>query len=439
MAGAALVEDAGVGLSVTLPPGERARLLSYAGLLMLLAILATPYGGGLIAIPVVFFLKNRLHLQAHEMAVFNLWTAVPLYVAFIFGLLRDRWSPFGWGDRGHLVLFGLLTAAIYAAAAFVDPTYGLLLAGLMLLTASIQTVLSSANGLFSAVGQNHLMPGQASAVLNIATVLPIVIGNLLGGVFSQMLGGQNAATAARSLFLAGAGLMVAVAGLGALGPRRLFTAHAEPRETHLVGDIVRLCRHRPIYAPLILWLLWNFSPSFGTALQYHLANTLHATDVQVGAFYAIFFGLYAPSFLLYAWLCQRVALSKLLVWSTVLAIPQMLPLLLVHTATGALIAAVPLSLMGGMASAAYVDLAIRSCPRGLQGTMMILMASTAYFIALRFGDLLGTDIYDHHGGFAMTIVAATVVYALMLPTLWLAPRSITATTDGQAGASASRE
>ena len=95
--------------------------------------------------------------------------------------------------------------------------------------------------------------------------------------------------------------------------------------------------------------------------------------------------------------------------------------------------------MGGMASAAYVDLAIRSCPRGLQGTMMILMASTAYFIALRFGDLLGTDIYDHHGGFAMTIVAAPVVYALMLPTLWLAPRSITATTDGQAGASASRE
>jgi hypothetical protein len=87
--------------------------------------------------------------------------------------------------------------------------------------------------------------------------------------------------------------------------------------------------------------------------------------------------------------------------------------------------------MGGLASAAYIDLAIRSCPKGLQGTMMILMASTAYFVALRFGDLLGTDIYDHWGGFTMTIVAATVVYALMLPVLLLAPKRITATTDGQ--------
>lgn len=414
-----------------LPATERAKLLGYTGLLMLLVVLALPYGGGLIAIPVVFFLKNRLHLQAHEMAVFNAWTSVPLYVAAGFGLLRDRWSPFGWGDRGHLVLFGLTTAAIYAAAAFIQPTYALMLGGLMLLTASTQTVLSSANGLFSAVGQTHLMPGQASAVLNIATIVPIVVGNLLGGVFSQLLDGQNAVTAARWLFLAGAALMVAAALLGALGPKRVFTAHAEARETHLMGDIARLLKHRAIYAPLILWLLWNFAPSFGTALQYHLANSLHATDAQVGAFYAIFFGFYAPSFVAYAWLCQRVPLSKLLLWSTLLAIPQMFPLLLVHTAAGALWAAVPMSLMGGLASAAYIDLAIRSCPKGLQGTMMILMASTAYFVALRFGDLLGTDIYDHWGGFTMTIVAATLVYALMLPVLWLAPKHITATTDGE--------
>lgn len=429
-----MAEGMGVADSpaAALPIAERAKLLGYAGLLMTLVMLALPYGSGLIAIPVVFFLKNRLHLQAHEMAVFNAWTSAPLYVALGFGLLRDRWSPFGWGDRGHLLLFGLLTGAIYAAVAFVEPTYALMLAGLMLLTASVQTVLSSANGLFSQVGQAHLMPGQASAVLNIAVTIPAVAGFFLGGVFSQMLDGQNAVTAARSLFLAGAALMAAIALLGVFGPRRLFTAHAAPRETHIVGDIARLARHRAIYAPLILWLLWNFAPSFGTALQYHLVNTLHATDAQVGAFYAIFFGLYAPSFIAYGWLCQRVRLSRLLFWSTVLAIPQMIPLLVVHTAVGALWMAVPMSLMGGLASAAYIDLAIRSCPKGLQGTMMILMASTAYFVALRFGDLLGTDIYDHWGGFTMTIVAATAVYALMLPVLWLAPKHITATTDGQA-------
>src|SRR5215475_12710621 len=101
----------------TVPAAERGRLLSYAGLLMLLAMMAAPYGG-LMSIPLLFYLKNRLHLAAHELAIFNLWTSIPLYAAFLFGLVRDRWSPFGLGDRGHLVLFGGLTAAAYAAMAF---------------------------------------------------------------------------------------------------------------------------------------------------------------------------------------------------------------------------------------------------------------------------------------------------------------------------------
>ena len=82
-----------------------------------------------------------------------------------------------------------------------------------------------------------------------------------------------------------------------------------------------------------------------------------------GAFYAIFWGSALPTLLLYGYLCQRVRLSKLLFWGTLLAIPQMLPLLLVHSAVGALIAALPMGLTGGLASGAYIDLAIRSCPR----------------------------------------------------------------------------
>ncbi|MFL5297589.1 MAG: MFS transporter [Phenylobacterium sp.] len=416
--------------AAVLPPGERARLLGSAGLLLLLALMAAPYGG-LLSIPLLFFLKNRLHLSAHALAVFNLWTSLPLYAAFLFGLLRDRWSPFGAGDRGHLMLFGGLTAAGYVALAFTAPTYATLLVGLTLATALIQTVLGATNGLFSALGQKHLMPGQASAVLNIAVMLPLLAGFALGGVFSQALEGLDAVGAARSVFLLGAALVGVVAVAGAIAPRSLFPPRPHAPQTNFLGDLARLALCRPVYAPVLLLLLWNFAPSFGAALQYHLSNTLHATDAQVGGFYAIFWGVYIPSFLAYGWLCQRVRLSRLLLWSTLLAIPQMLPLLIVHTAEGALLAAIPMSLMGGLASAAYLDLAIRSCPKGLQGTMMMLVSASAYFIALRLGDLLGTEIYDRHGGFVMTVVASTAVYALMLPVLLLAPRALTATRDGE--------
>jgi hypothetical protein len=167
-------------------------------------------------------------------------------------------------------------------------------------------------------------------------------------------------------------------------------------------------------------------------MGYHLVNSLRATEGQIGAFYAIFWGSAVPTLLLYGYLCQRVRLGKLLWWGTVIAIPQMLPLLAVHSAVGALIAAVPMGLAGGMASGAYIDLAIRSCPKGLQGTTMMLAATTTFFVATRFGDLWGTELYDHAGGFVAAVIATTAVYALMLPILLLVPRRLVSTADGEA-------
>jgi MFS family permease len=423
--------DINVSADALLPAAERRRILAYAGVLLLLQNFAAP-NGGLIGVPISFFLKNRLHLPAHELALFNLWTGVPLYAAFVFGMLRDRWSPFGAGDKGHLVLFGGATALIYAAVAFLSPTYAMLFAGVLMATACLQTVSAAANGLVSTIGQEHLMAGQASTVINLSTCLPAVAGYLLGGFFSDLLEGRRAASAARILFLVAAGLMAAAAVIGGAGPARFFAESRTRRTTSLAGDVARLVKCWPVYPPLIMLLLWDFAPASGAVLQYHLANALHASDTQVGAFYAIFYAACVPALLLYGWLCQRVRLSRLLFWSTLVAIPQWTPLVFVHSAGAAMIMAVPIGLMGGLASAAYVDLAIRSCPKRLQGTMMLLVVSTAYYVAARFGDVWGTQLYDYKGGFLTTVIATTAVYALILPVLLLAPRTLTSTADGEA-------
>ena len=193
---------------------------------------------------------------------------------------------------------------------------------------------------------------------------------------------------------------------------------------------MRLVRHRPIYPALLIWLLWNFAPGSTTPLQYHLQNTLHATDAQWGQWNAIFAASFIPTFIVYGLLCRRLALKTLLWWGTALAVPQMVPLLFIDTMTQALIAAVPIGLMGGLATGAYLDLIIRSCPRGLQGTTLML-ANSLYFIVVRFGDVLGTHLYDRYGGFAVCVIAITIVYALILPALLLVPNEAVATADGQ--------
>jgi hypothetical protein len=122
-------------------------------------------------------------------------------------------------------------------------------------------------------------------------------------------------------------------------------------------------------------------------------------------------------------------LKTLLLWGTVAAVPQMVPLLFTDTVTKALIAAVPIGLMGGVATGAYLDLIIRSSPKGLQGTTLMLSWSL-YYVVSRFGDVLGTRLYDHYGGFTVCVVAITIVYAMILPTLLLVPKELIARGDG---------
>jgi hypothetical protein len=120
-----------------------------------------------------------------------------------------------------------------------------------------------------------------------------------------------------------------------------------------------------------------------------------------------------------------------LLWAgAALGATQMLPLLFVHSASGALIAAIPIGLTGGIATAAYMDLLIRSCPEGLEGTMM-MMAWSMYALAVNVGNFWGTELYDHHGGFVACVVATTIVYALILPVLVFVRKDLIATADGE--------
>jgi Na+/melibiose symporter-like transporter len=293
-------------------------------------------------------------------------------------------------------------------------------------------VASAQNGLASTIGQQHAISGQISAVWNIFSSLPNIAAFLLGGSLSSLLEGENAEQAARILFLVGAAIMALVAAYAALRPKSLFDNLQNERVTAVkpLNEFRRLIRHWPIYPALLIWSLWSFAPGSETPLQYYLQNELNSGDATWGQFNAITEASYILTFIVFGMLCRRFPLKTLLFWGTIIAVPQLVPLLLVHSAKEALIAALVMGLMGGIATAAYLDLIIRSCPAGLRGT--ILMASAALSaIVSRFGDVFGTFLYEKYGGFTVCVVMITGVYALILPTLLLVPKYLIVTADGQ--------
>jgi MFS family permease len=237
-------------------------------------------------------------------------------------------------------------------------------------------------------------------------------------------------------FMLCAVLTLAIAAMVFWKPKAVFShAYDRPqaRGSDLVGDIKRLFRHRAVYPAVLIIFMFQFAPGANTPLQFYLTNHLHASDAVYGQYYAIFAASFIPMFFLYGWLCKRVNLGKLLFWGIVVTTPQMIPLAMIDSAKAALWLALPIGLMGGIAAGAIYDLAMRSCPPGLQGTLMMLIEG-ANQLSARGSDLLGSKIYalSEAHGFLYCVLATTAVYALMLPVMLLIPKQLIATADGEA-------
>jgi Major Facilitator Superfamily len=399
----------------------------YFGPLTLLVYLVMPHGY-LLDIATSYMLKNQLHATATEVSTFRLLTAIPVYVSFLFGLTRDLWNPFGLRDRGFFFLFAPLSAAVFLWMAFSPLSYPGLFTGMLLVMLSFRFVTGAYWGLLALVGQEQLMSGRLSVLWNIISSIPYIAGAFASGYLAEHLPPSQT-------FILMAALTLLIALLGLWTPRAVFShAYDQPqaRGTDFVGDIKRLVKHRAVYPAVLIMFLFQFSPGSNTPLQFYLTNQLHASDPVYGYYYAIFSVSFIPVFLLYGYLCKKVSLNKLLWWGTVITIPQMIPLAFVHSANLALLLAMPIGLMGGIAAAAYYDLAMRSCPPGLQGTLM-MMVDGVYQLSYRGGDLLGSWIYGSSPahGFVYCVLVTTAVYALILPLLLLVPKELITTADGE--------
>lgn len=403
-----------------LPPETRRQIIIYMGILMLLMAFCDP-NSGLMDIPVSFLLKNIIHMNALEVSQFRLVVSTPLFLSFVFGLIRDGWSPFGLGDRGHLLAFGALSAVTYAAFAFVHASPFALFISLLLLTVWSLFIASAQNGLAATLGQQHAMTGQMSTVWNLFTALPAVLAFLIGGELSDLFKNLDAQTATRSLFLTGAVTSLALVAFALVRPAAVYDNVArEHREAvQPLSALKRLMADRLARRALWIWTLWNLAPGSATPLQFYIQDVLGGTTGQWGQWNALYTAAFIPTVLLFGALCSRVAFQDLLKWGTLIAIPQFVPLLLVGSLGMAMLVAMPIGLMGGLASAAYVALLMRSSPPGLQGTMM-MSASSAYFVATRFGDVFASALYDWFGDFTVCVVLCTAIYASIF---FLLPRS----------------
>ena len=406
---------------------QTTRIFSYFTVLTLVVYLASP-SGYLIDFATSYMLKDQLHLNADQVTNFRVITGIPTYLAFLFGFARDSWSPFGLKDRGYLLIFAPIIALVFAWLAVSPLTYTGLLVGMLAAMVASRFLRAAFQGLIALIGQEKLMSGRLTVVWQIVESIPAAIAAVGGGWVAQNLKPSQT-------FLIVAVIAILVAFVALWKPAAVFRGTYDAplaKGVGILGDLKRLFSHKAVYPAVLIMLMFQFAPGANTPLLYYLTDKLHASRVVYGIYNATFVVGFIPVFFLYGWLCKRVALSKLLFWGTVITIPQMVPLAMIHSANLAMWLGFPIGAMGGIAAAAYFDLAMRACPPGLQGTLMMAVDS-GLAISYRGGDWLGARIYQSSPthGFLYCVIATCLVYALILPVLLLVPKKLISTADGQ--------
>ena len=408
-------------------PDQTQQVWAYFAPLTLLVYLALPHGF-LVDIATSYMLKNQLHATATEVATFRVVTAIPVYLSVLFGFIRDVWNPCGLRDRGFFVIFAPLSGIVFLWMAFSRLSYFELLTGMLVVMSLFRLVAAAHQGLLGLVAQEKLMSGRLSALWLVVSSTPYVVGAVAAGYLTEHL-------TPRDTFIILVLLTLLIALMGLWKPRSVFNhAYDQPQAqgAGLFGDIKRLIKHRAIYPPILIMFLFQFSPGSNTPMQFYLTERVHASDAVYGYYYGIVYAACIVVYVFYGYLCKHVSLRKLLWWGTIISVPQMVPFAFVHSANLALLLAVPVGLMGGVAGAAYYDLAMRSCPAGLQGSLLMLVDG-AYQLSYRGGDLLGSWMYglSSTSGFLYCVLASTAFYVLILPLLLLIPKELVATADGE--------
>jgi MFS family permease len=400
----------------------RASILGYFLILCLAGGLGAPTG--IAAIPIGYFLKDNLHLSPVELALFMLITGVPAYLGFLPGFLRDRFRPRTMGDRAYLLIGAVIAIAAYLFLAASPIHYARLLGATLIAGIAYLIILAGAQALMTGIAQTYLMTGRLSVVAGVGTYFPAVISALLGGWLVAYV-------PARITFVIAAGVTAVIAAQSFWRQRAVIAFEGvEPRTESGIASLLRLARCKPIWPAALIFFLWSFGPGWGTPMFYHLTNTVNISSELFGTFTAMQWLFFIPSAIVYAPLCRRFTLASLLWWGTAVAILQGPIMFFAQSPGSAIAVAVLYGIFGGFPTAAYVDLIMRSCPKGLEGTAMMLAVTTASAVAGNFGNLLGSWIYAR-GGFVSAVIITTLSSAAIVPMLWWVPSSVTSSREGE--------
>ena len=365
---------------------------------------------GLAHQPILFLLKDDLRLSASGAASFLAIMSLAWNIKPLYGLTSDFVPLFGYRRKSYLlVTTGLATLVWLILALLPGHPYERTLVLLMICSFGFafsdvlcDAVMVETGKLFGWTGRFQAIQWGA---INVASLL-----SGIGGGWLSEYASHRTAFLVVALFPAISLTITATC----LRDRRTGFDRRVLGET--AGAIRAGLGSRPLWVAAGFIFLWNFSPSFGTPLQYHMVDTLGFSKIFLGTLDTLgSAGAIVGATLFGAW-CRRLRLKTLLNVSVGIGVVSTLAYWWLAGWWSAIVLTIGTGLISMIASLATFDLAARSCPDRAEGTFFAALMSVAN-IGTTWSGFLGGKLYDWVGMWWLILISAvaTAVCWLVVP------------------------
>jgi predicted MFS family arabinose efflux permease len=401
----------GAGAADAKPSASRRRLLVFFATVYAVQGLAEPETG-LATQPVFFLLKDEMGLKASEAATFLAlvglgWSVKPLY-----GLVSDLVPFLGYRRRSYLLVMTAVAALGWLALGLLTAyPWSLTLAILGLTGVGLAFTDVLCDAVMVEEGQARGLTARFQSVQWTANYGASFVAGAVGGYLAAHW------SYARTFSLIAVFPALSLAA-SAWAVREAPTRFDAAAARQAVGALGRGLRSGPLRRAAGFLFLWNFSPSFGVPLEYHMVDALGITKVQLGVLESLGSGAAMLGALAFGRCASRLAPRSLL---NVVIATGVAGTLAYYGLVGwwsAVALTVSVSFVSAIALLATLDLAARAVPHGAEGTYFAALMSVSN-LGTTGGEWLGGQLYDLVGLRWLIAVSAAATATCWLLVPWM--------------------
>ncbi len=379
--------------------------------------------GALPNLAVNFLLKERMKLDAAQMAYYQALTMLAWVVKPVWGFISDAFPIGGSKRKSYLVMTSALACLSWAALAAIQTltVFSLLmLISMAYLAYAFQDVVT--DGLMVDTGKPLNLTGQFQSIQWCSVYAAMILTAFAGGYVSDMA--RSGRISYGVIFFITALFPLATLVISVLCVQEEKIQAGEARRP----QIRKLFMNKQVWLIALFLFFWNFSPSFGAPFFYYSVDTLKFSGAFLGTLQAVTSIAALLGSLFFGKFMARLPARKFLVAMVFLGVGAILfhlvyfwPGLLRH---GRLLKAVALSsnfTLGLLSAVIYLELlnlAAKICPEDAGATVFALLMSF-YNLGLMGSSALGGVLFPLVGLKILILISAvtSLLVLALIPAL----------------------